>query len=342
MAWSRQRTATRARPAWHIELGLDADAVRAMYRTMLLARTLDERMWALNRQGKAPFVISCRGQEAAQVGSAWALRPRYDWVLPYYRDVGVVLVLGMTPTDILLGVFARATDPNSGARQMPNHWSSVPLRILSRSSPVATQVPHAAGVALASKIRGEDAVTACYFGEGATSKGDFHEGLNFAAIHRLPVVFVCENNGYAISVPQHKQMAVPSVAARAAAYGIPGVSVDGNDPLAVYAAMREAVNRARRGEGPTLIEAKTYRLVPHSSDDDDRTYRSREEVEAWRQRDPIPRFRRYLEEHALLDAAADQALRASIAAEVDRATDEAEQAPPPAPHTALEHVFARP
>ncbi|MBI4505289.1 MAG: thiamine pyrophosphate-dependent dehydrogenase E1 component subunit alpha [Chloroflexi bacterium] len=333
---------TKVRPAHHSELGLGDEAVRAMYRTMLLARALDERMWALNRQGKAAFVISGQGQEAAQVGSAWALRPGHDWVLPYYRDLGVVLVLGMTPTEILLGVLARATDPNSGARQMPNHWSSVPLRIVSQSSPVATQVPHAAGVALASRLRGEDAVTACSFGEGATSKGDFHEGLNFAAIHRLPVVFVCENNGYAISVPQHKQMAVPSVAARAAAYGIPGVAVDGNDPLAVYAAMREAVARARRGEGPTLIEAKTYRLVPHSSDDDDRIDRSRAEVEAWRQRDPLPRFRRYLEEQALLDAAADQALRVGVAAEVDAATEEAERAPLPAPEDALAHVFAQP
>ena len=231
-----------------------------MYRTMVTARLIDEAAFRLNRQGKAPFVVPVSGHEGCQVGTAWALERGRDVWLPYYRDLGVVLVAGMTPYEVLLGLFAKATDPTSGGRQMPAHWGSRRLGIMSHSSPIGPQIPHAAGIAYAVKYRGEDAVVACWFGEGATSEGDWHEGLNFAGIHRLPVIFICENNHYAISVPQSKQMAVEDVASRAAGYGFPGVVVDGNDPIACYAAMKTSVERARAGEGPTLIEAKTYRF----------------------------------------------------------------------------------
>ncbi len=250
-----------------------------MYRTMVTARLVDEAAFRLNRQGKAPFVVPVSGHEGCQVGTGWPLRPGQDIWVPYYRDVAIVLIAGMTPYEIFLGLFAKAEDPSSGGRQMPSHWGSRRLGIISHSSPIATQIPHAAGIAYAAKYRGEDAVVGCWFGEGATSAGAWHEGLNFAGIHKLPVVFVCENNYYAISVGQPLQMAIENVADRAAGYGFPGVVVDGNDVLASFAAMKTAVERARAGEGPTLIEAKTYRFFPHTSDDDDRSYRSREEVQ---------------------------------------------------------------
>ena len=199
----------------HTALGLTGDEVVAMYRTILLARRLDQKIWGLNRMGKAAFVVSGQGHEGAQVGSAWALRGGTDVVLPYYRDIGVMLTLGMTALDVLLGVFARPADPSSGGRQMPNHWGSKRLGIISGSSPIATHMPHAAGIALAAKLRGDDRVAVCYFGDGAASKGDFHESLNFAGIHRLPIVFVCENNGYAISVPLAKESAVENIAQHA-------------------------------------------------------------------------------------------------------------------------------
>lgn len=324
----------------HRDLNLTEDDLLKMYRTMVLTRALSSRMWVLNRMGKAAFAITGDGQEAAQVGSAYALRPGRDFVLPYYRDLGVVLTVGMTPEELMLGLLARAADPSSGGRQMPSHFGHARLRIISGSSPVATQIPHAAGIAYASKLRHEDDVTIVYFGDGATSKGDFHEGLNFAGIHRLPVIFFCENNGYAISVPLHKQMAIRSVAERAAGYGFPGVSVDGNDVLAVYAATRQAVERARSGGGPTLIEARTYRLVPHSSDDDDRRYRTKAEVDHWRQDDPIERFKAYLLEESILTPDLIQEISTRVAAEVDRATDHAERSPLPQPESALLHVYA--
>ena len=318
----------------------DAEVLLRMYRTMLLSRALDIRMFALNRQGRVPFVVPCQGHEGAQVGMVSALRPGRDFFLLYYRDLTAALAIGVTPRDIMLGVFSRADDPASGGRQMPEHFSDRHRRIFTGSSSVGTHIPHASGVALASKLRGEDDVTVASFGEGATSKGDFHEGVNFAAVHSLPVIFFCQNNGYAISERADRQMRIKSVADRAAGYGIPGLSVDGNDAAAVWRATGDAAARARAGEGPTLIEARTYRLVPHTSDDDDRAYRSREEVEEWRKRDPIDRLKRFLEEQRLLDATADERLRREVAGEVEDATSFAEAAAPPDPATLLRHVYA--
>ena len=245
----------------------------------------------------------------------------------------------MTAREIMLAVFAKADDPASGGRQMPGHYGYTRLRIVSFSSPVAVHIPRAVGIAFASKLRGEEDVTITYFGDGATSKGDFHEALNFAGVHKVPCIFVCENNQYAISVPLAKQMAIENVSARAAGYGFPGVTIDGNDLLACYRATVEAVERARAGEGPTLIECKTYRLAPHSSDDDDRRYRSREEVELWKGRDPILRFKAYLEEQGLLVARRNEAMNKRVAKEVDDATEFAERAPYPKPEDALSKVF---
>lgn len=321
-------------------MGLSKEQLLQMYYKMLLARTVAQRERMLNRMGKGPFAISGEGHEAAQVGSAFALTPGKDWVVPYYRDIAVALTIGQTARDLLLAFFSRAEDISSGGRNMPSHFSDPKLRIVSGSAPVGTQIPHAVGIAFASKLKGEDDVSIVFFGDGATSTGDCHEAMNFAGVHKLPVIFVCEHNQYAISVHVSKQMAVENVAVRAQGYGFPGVTVDGNDVLAVYKAAREAVDRARRGEGSTFIEARTYRLVPHSSDDDDRRYRSREEVEEWSKRDPLVRFRSFLQEQGLLNERSNDELVKKTAQEVDEATDYAENAPPPKPEDALTRVFA--
>jgi 2-oxoisovalerate dehydrogenase E1 component alpha subunit len=324
----------------HEALGLSAEDLLAMHRTLMTARLLDEAALRQNRMGRAPFVVPVSGHEGCQIGTAWPMRRGTDIWLPYYRDVGVVLVAGMTPFEIFLGVFSKANDPSSGGRQMPSHWGSRRLGIISGSSPIATQVPHAAGIAYAARLRGEDTVVGCWFGEGATSEGDWHEGLNFAGIHRLPVIFICENNRYAISVPQSKQMAVEDVATRAEGYGFPGVVVDGNDVLACYAAMQTAHERARAGGGPTLIECKTYRYLPHTSDDDDKSYRTREEVEEAHHHDPIDQFATYLTEQRIADEAALAIMHDEVKADIERQIALAWDAPDPEPESALRHVFA--
>ncbi len=320
--------------------GLDAQTLRAMYRHMLRSRVLDERMWVLNRQGRAPFWISAMGHEAIQVAVGMNMEPGRDWLAPYYRDLALTLVLGMTPRDHLLSVLAKAEDPNSGGRQMPAHYGSRRHNIISTGSPVTTQLLHAAGIALAFRMRGEDSVCVTAFGEGSTSGGDFHEALNFASTHKLGVVFVVENNGYAISVPVEKQMPTPHVSDRAQAYGIPGVSIDGNDAIACYRAARDAVQRARSGAGPTLLEANVHRLTSHSSDDDQRRYRSAEDLEAERKQDCLPRFRALLEDLGVLTPDDADAMRAELVAELDEATTYAEAAADPLPETAMLHVYA--
>ncbi|GEB31657.1 MULTISPECIES: thiamine pyrophosphate-dependent dehydrogenase E1 component subunit alpha [Brevibacillus] len=323
----------------HEQVGLTDAQVLDMYYYMLLARKIDERQWLLNRAGKVPFVISCQGQEAAQVGAAFALETDKDFLCPYYRDLGLVLVFGQTARDCMLSAFAKAEDPNSGGRQMPGHFGGKKYNILTGSSPVTTQVPHAVGMALAGKMQNKDFVVYTSFGEGSSNQGDFHEGANFAGVHKLPVIFFCENNKYAISVPLKKQLACESVADRALGYGFPGVSVDGNDPIEVYRVMKEAVDRARRGEGATLIEAVMYRLVPHSSDDDDRVYRTREEVEEAKKKDPLIVFAAYLREIGLLDENTEADMLARVQLEVDEATEYAENAPYPTPESTLTHVY---
>ncbi|WP_249871944.1 thiamine pyrophosphate-dependent dehydrogenase E1 component subunit alpha [Oceanobacillus saliphilus] len=323
----------------HRELELSDDKVLEMFKTMLLARKLDERMWLLNRSGKIPFVISCQGQEAAQVGAAFALDREIDYIAPYYRDMGIVLAFGMTTKELMLSAFAKADDPNSGGRQMPGHFGQKKNRILSGSSPVTTQVPHAVGVALAAKMEKKDFVSFVTLGEGSSNQGDFHEGLNFAGVHKLPVITMVENNKYAISVPYERQVASKNVADRAQGYGMPGITVDGNDPLAVYAAVKEARNRAVAGEGPSLIEAITDRLTAHSSDDDDRTYREKGEVEEARKKDSIITFASYLKEAGILTDEKELEMNEEIKEIVNEATDFAENAAYADPEHALKYVY---
>ncbi|MCL1692421.1 MAG: thiamine pyrophosphate-dependent enzyme, partial [Actinomycetia bacterium] len=323
----------------HFGLGLTKEDLVDLYRKMLISRRLDEKIWALNRQGRIPFVVSVSGHEATQIGIAAALDPERDWSLPYYRDIAFNIGLGISAEDIFMGQFAKAADPSSGGRQMPNHWSEPDLNLFTHSSVIATQYPHAVGVAYELKRRGSDGVVYVSGGEGSTSEGDWHEAMNFAGIHKLPVIFVIQNNLYAISVPAAEEVA-GQVADRATGYGMEGVVVDGNSVLAMYAASTEAVARARAGEGPTLIEAKTYRYYAHTSDDDDKLYRTREEVELWRRKDPIPQFRQYLVEQRALDAAAEEQLEAEVTDLIRRAATNAESAPDPTDATS--HVYANP
>jgi 2-oxoisovalerate dehydrogenase E1 component alpha subunit len=323
----------------HEALGLTDQDLLQMYRTMLTARLCDEAQFRLNRQGKAPFVVPVSGHEGCQIGSAWPFQKGKDVFVPYYRDMGVALVAGFTPRDVFLAVFGKRDDPSSGGRQMPAHWSSRRLGVVTGSSPIATQIPHAAGVAYAIQYRGEDAVVGCWFGDGATSEGDWHEGLNFAGIHKLPVIWFCENNKYAISVPLSKQMAVENVADRASAYGCEGFIVEGNDVLACYEVSKNAVERARAGGGPSLIEFKTYRFHPHTSDDDDRTYRSREEVEEAKRNDSLILFANFLKEHDLIDDEGIERLRSEIKQQVDAEVDAAWNAADPEPAETMTHLF---
>lgn len=293
----------------------------------------------LQRAGKINFHVSGIGQEAAQVGAAFALDREKDYFLPYYRDYGFVLAVGMTPRELMLSAFAKADDPNSGGRQMPGHFGSKRLRIVTGSSPVTTQVPHAVGVALAAKMQKKDFVSFVTFGEGSSNQGDFHEGCNFAGVQKLPVIIMCENNQYAISVPIHKQLA-GKVSDRALGYGFPGIRVDGNDALAVYAAVKEARERAVRGEGPTLIEAMMYRLSPHSTSDNDLAYRTKEEVDENWAKDGVARMKSYLIECGIWDEAKDADLSAELLLEVKEAIEYADNAPFPKPEDTLLHVYA--
>jgi 2-oxoisovalerate dehydrogenase E1 component alpha subunit len=331
-----QTTVTPVKPS----AALSPETLREMYWSMLIARRVDERAWALHRQGKIAFHISGMGHEATQVGAAFAIHRGVDYVHPYYRDLALVLAIGVTPQEFMVSLFGKAGEYSSGARQMPSHFSKKSLNILSSSSPVATQVPQAAGLAFAIKYRWQTGLVdpndttqprlalTC-LGEGSTSQGEWHEGMNWAGVHKLPFICLVQNNIYAISVPMEHQMGVRDVADRGPAYGVTGVVVDGNDVLAVYDVMSEAVARAYRGEGATLVEAKTYRIVPHSSDDDDRSYRSREEVESWKRKDPIHHLQDGLIERGLLDQKTIDEYEARARTIVDEAQRFAESAPYP-------------
>lgn len=320
-------------------LDLNAEDIRTMYYRMVLGRELDQRIWILNRSGKSAFVISGQGQEGVQAGAAMALDPATDWIAPYYRDMTMVLSFGMTAREVMLGQLAKAADPNSGGRQMPSHFGDRSKHILTGSSPVTTQVVHAVGIAWSMKLKGEPGVVLTSLGEGSTSQGEFHEALNFAAVHQVPMIVLVENNGYAISVPQSREMAIQDVAIRATGYGIPGVVVQGSSPLEVYQVVAEARRRAAAGHGPSLIEAKTHRYTAHSSDDDDRSYRTPEELLEQRKDDPIVKLREWMESQDLWDRDQEASLMKRVRAEVNDATDFAEAAPYPDPKTLLDHVY---
>ncbi len=321
-------------------MDLSNETMLEMFWMMLLSRRLDERAWVLHRQGKITFHISGIGHEAAQVGAAYAIRRGYDWVVPYYRDLALMQCMGMTPTEFMMGLMGKKADPNSGGRQMPSHWSLRRSNVVSHSAPVATQMPHASGIGLAIKLRGEDKVVLTALGEGSTSQGEWYEAVNWGAIHKLPVIFIVENNQYAISERQDKQMAVKSAADKACGLGLPGITVDGTNAFTVYQAVKEAADNARAGNGATLIETRLYRITPHSSDDDDRTYRSREEVEDHKKSDPLLVTRAVLESQGILTPQKLDELDAQAKAMVEDAVRRATEAPYPDVSEALHPVYA--
>ncbi len=319
--------------------GLSDDQLRAMFRNMLLQRQLDNRGFQLNRQGKVPFALGSEGHEALQAGAAMAFHRGKDLLAPYYRDLGLALGIGLTSYEILLSLFARADDHNGG-RQFPNHYSSKAAGLMSFSSILAAHIPHAVGAAYAMKYRGERGravLVTC--GDGTTSEGEWHESVNFASIHKLPVVFLVENNLWAISTPIEHQMGQPEIWKRAAGYGIPGHRFNGFDPIETYGSVNEALDRARSGGGPTLLEGMCYRFLAHSTDDNDMTYRTKEEVAAHRKEDPVPRFERVLIDHDVMSAADVEQLKRDVLRETNEATDRAEAMPYPTAADLYTHLY---
>jgi pyruvate dehydrogenase E1 component alpha subunit len=308
-----------------LEPKIAPDDLKRLYRGMVLGRRLDERMLKLQRQGRIGTFAPIKGQEASQIGTVFTLEAR-DWMVPSFRETAAMLWRGWPIEKILAFYAGRLEGGQPGPEQR-----DLPVTI-----PVATQLPHAVGLAYGIQYRGEDSVVMVYFGDGATSEGDFHEAANFAGVWHGPVVFVCQNNQWAISVPLKKQTNSRTIAQKATAYGFPGIQVDGNDVLAVYAASREAVDRARAGDGPTLIECVTYRLGMHTTADDPTKYRSEEEVKAWEQKDPLTRFRVYLEKKKLFDASVDEQVDEEIAHGVERF----EAMPAADPLEMFDHAYA--
>jgi pyruvate dehydrogenase E1 component subunit alpha len=324
-------------PEW--EPALSADELRRLYRTMLLVRILDERMLRLQRQGRMGFYLTSLGEEATHVGAAHALRDA-DWIYPAYREIGAALYRGYPLRAFMCQLFGNSEDPVKG-RQMPVHHSVRRLNFVSVSSPVGSHIPHAVGTAWAAKLQKTEDVALAFFGEGASSTPIFHVSANFAALYKVPAILLCRNNGWAISVPSSGQTATPTFAQKAIAYGMPGVLVDGNDILAMIHVVREAAARGRRGEGPTLIEARTYRRGAHSSSDDPSVYRDPAEPKEWERRDPLDRLARYGEARGALDAAFLALTRDEINQEISEALAYAEKLPPKPPlRTLFEDVYA--
>jgi 2-oxoisovalerate dehydrogenase E1 component len=319
---------------------VDENGLREWYYLMLLGRQIDYRCQVLNRQGRAPFIISCAGHEAAQVGVAWPLKPKHDWISPYYRDIVLCFRMGLTPKDLMLSVLAKADDPASGGKQTPGHFSDTRLNIISGGSPLSTQMVHGAGVAYALKMDGTDKVVMTCYGEGAGSEGDAHEAMNFASIYKLPLVFVCQNNGFAISVPFRKEYAVQFAAQRAAGYGFPGVTCDGRDPVTCYQLAKDAVARARQGAGPTVIETLVDRLGAHSSEDDQRRYRSQEELDKLAENDCLILFQNRLLEEKIISKQDVEQYEERVKEEVTKATREGLEAADPKPEDALTNVYS--
>ncbi len=317
--------------------GLPAAELQRLYQLMVWTRLLDERGLALQRQGRIGFYLQSTGQEASHIGAAYALKAS-DWLFPAYRQPGILLLRDIALDKVVSEWFGNDGDTSKG-RQMPVHYSFREANFVSISSPIGTQLTQAAGAGMAARIRGDDTVFMTFCGDGGTSSNDFHTGLNFAGVYKAPVVFVCENNGWAISVPQQQQTASESMAIKAQAYGMPGVRVDGNDVLAVYRVCKEAVERARRGDGPTLVETVTYRMASHSSSDDAARYRDAKEYEAWKKKDPIARFQLYLQQKKLWTEAFEQQCIDSGKAAIGAAVTTAEARAMPKPETLFDDVY---
>jgi pyruvate dehydrogenase E1 component subunit alpha len=317
---------------------IPAEDLRSMYEWMVRVRAFDTRMVSLQRQGRIAFFVPSTGEEAAQIGTAWPLRPE-DWVFPAYREQGVALYRGYPLETLLCQMLGNQEDYLKG-RQMPDHFGSPRYRFAAASSPVGTQIPHAVGAAWSARLRREASVAIVYFGDGATSTGDFHAGMNLAAVQQLPVVFYCKNNGWAISLPRAKQTRAETLACKAIGYGMPGVRVDGNDILAVYQVAREAMEWARSGSGPVFVEMITQRMGPHSTADDPTRYREPELLEPWKKKDPIQRFRLYLEERNLWTDADEQRAWTAADQRVTEAMEAVEKIPPPPVESMFEDVYA--
>jgi pyruvate dehydrogenase E1 component alpha subunit len=317
---------------------LSKEQLLTMYRNMALTRAFDERGMMLQRQGRIGFYVPSFGQEAIQTGTVAALEAN-DWVFPSYREPGLFHYRGASLYHLLCNLYGNRGDICKG-RQMPVHYSFADLRLFSISSPIATQVVQAVGAAMASKIRGEKDVAITYFGDGGSSENDFHTGLTFAGAFHAPTIFICTNNQYAISLPCHKQCGADRLADKAIGYGMPGVAVDGNDVLAVYSVTKEAAERARRGDGPTLIECLTLRMGPHSSSDDPTRYRDEALYQAWKKRDPIVRFRQYLEQKKIWSDAEESKLQEDLKTQIGEAIAKAEAEPPPELDSLFSDVYA--
>ena len=328
-----------ATPATEVA-GAREDYLR-IHRLMSLTKALDDRMHILVKQGRAPFVGSARGHEGIQVGATAALDGPDDWLVPHYRGLGNVVTMGLTAREWMLAVFSKAADPLTAGRNIPGGcFGYRARRVVTVSQVVASWLPKAAGMAYSAKLLGKDSVFLCNFGDGATSTGDFHEALNFAGIHRLAVVFVCENNGYAISVPIAKQAGNTDIHVRARGYGMHGVQIDGSDVPLVYATARDAVRRARAGEGPTLIEARIRRINSHTSEDNQAKYRSAEDIAEALGHDPIVKFEAWLDGKGWLTAAEAEAIRLELERQSSEAADWAEAQPDPLPEDALRNVYS--
>ncbi len=319
------------------DLAMSDAQLKDLLREMLLLRTIDAKMLLLQRQGRVAFYGPVQGQEAAIVGSNRPLK-KEDWIFSALREGPLALLRGM-PIDTFLAENFGTTLATQKGRQMPCHYAWRGANVVAWSSCIGTQLPHAVGTAMAMKYKGDKSIAIAYLGEGATSESDFHVALNFAGVYQAPVVFFCQNNHWAISVPASMQTASESFAIKAKAYGFEGVRVDGNDVLAVVQATRTAADKARAGSGPTLIEAYTYRMGPHSSSDDPSRYRDGAEVEAWKRRDPIDRFRKFLTDLGLWDADREAKLQAELDAHVQRGIEAAEAAPQPPPEWIIEDVY---
>ena len=319
--------------------GLSGAELQYCYRTMLLVRAFDDTAMKLQRSGRVGFSIPNRGIEATQVGAASALR-KTDWIFPSYRDFGMPLYHGVALVEMMNNMFGNSLDGSKG-RQMAVHFSfKEPIHFLSISSPIGTHIPQGVGVAHAMKMKGEDSVALISFGDGGTSSIGFHSGLNFAGVWKSPAVFLCQNNGYAISMPTEKQTASDGFAVKGEAYGVPGVVVDGNDLLAMRQVTVEAVARARAGDGPTLIEAVTFRMGGHSTSDDPTRYVPKELVEEWEKKDPVPRFEAFLASRGLWKEGDHEAIYAECMSEVKEAADAAQATPGPGLETIFSDVNA--
>jgi 2-oxoisovalerate dehydrogenase E1 component alpha subunit len=321
---------------------LSRDQLLKLYRDMLTQRAVDTRGFQLNRQGKIGIAMGSEGHEAVQAGTGLAFERGKDLLYPYYRNTGIVLSCGFPLVDLFRSQLARAND-TTGGRSIINHVTAKALGIATISSIIAAHCSHAVGAAWALKRSGGgDRVVFCQFGDGATSQGEWHEAMNFAAVHALPIIFLCENNQWAISTHISKQMRVPTVSTRAAGYGMHGVSCDGFDPVAVYAAVREARAHAAAGNGPMLVESVCYRFLSHTTDDDDRTYRTRDEVAGHRPSDPVPKFERQLVDSGVLTDDEVKSLKREITELINRTTDEVEAEPYPEAHTLYGNTYAGP